>query len=82
MEKKNSGDRYTSSSGSSISNAVMLFLQDVELIRSNAHLFNPGDENLEVRIMVDALRNYIRYLLKVSLKLCIRAGESLLFKMS
>ena len=55
MEKKNSGDKYTS---------VGCLLKDAELIRTNAYTFNSDPSDVEVRIMADMFLHYFQYLLR------------------
>ena len=50
MEKKNSGDKYTS---------VGCLLKDAELIRTNAYTFNSDPSDVEVRIMADMFLHYL-----------------------
>ena len=46
----------------------MSLVNDFNLIRSNAHLYNTGIEGLEVRIMVDAMVNFAYFLMKFSIR--------------
>jgi hypothetical protein len=48
---------------------VSAVLRDMDLIRGNAHAFNIGDEGYNIRVMVDYLRNYFRYCVRVFLTL-------------
>ena len=58
MEKKNSGDKYTS---------VGSLLKDAELIKTNAYTFNSDPSDVEVRIMADMFLHYFRHLLRHAL---------------
>jgi hypothetical protein len=58
IEKKVQADRYPT---------VNAIFADIELIRSNAHTYNVGENGVEVRIMADQLNNYFRYLIKICL---------------
>eukprot|EP01032_Pedospumella_encystans_P016544 gene16544-18873_t len=66
IEKRLNTDRYgcLSSSGGSAELAVSAILKDLTLLRDNAHTYNTGAENVEVRIMADCLLHYFKYVLK------------------
>lgn len=71
IEKKlSTGDRYSclTSSNSSADLAVGNIIRDLTLLRDNAHTYNTGKENVEVRIMADCLLNYFKFLLRECLK--------------
>lgn len=72
MKKRTSTDRYGSLG---FANPLAGVLEDIDLMRTNAHTYNKGDENKEVRIMADALRNYFCFLLRVMVKLLARAVD-------
>ena len=55
MESKNAREKYTS---------VESLLKDVELICTNAYIFNSDPSNVEVRIMADMFLHYFQYLLR------------------
>jgi uncharacterized protein (UPF0305 family) len=48
---------------------IIAIKRDMELIRSNAHLFNSDPASADVRYMADYLRNYFCYCLRIFLKL-------------
>lgn len=70
IEKRLNTDRYSSltSCSGSADLAVGNILRDLTLLRDNAHTYNTGKENVEVRIMADCLLNYFKYLLRECLK--------------
>jgi hypothetical protein len=72
MEKKLNSNKY--------GNDVSLVLDDIELIKSNAYLYNTGIEGLEVRIMADAFVNYFKYLLRTSLIVLISSKDEFLIE--
>lgn len=59
MEKNVEHNKYIS---------VESIVDDFTLIRDNAHIYNSGDQGLEVRLMADALLNYFKYLLKCRIR--------------
>ena len=59
MEKNVEHNKYTS---------VESIIEDFTLIRNNAHIYNSGDQGLEVRLMADALLNYFKYLMKCRIR--------------
>lgn len=78
IEKRLSSDRYgcMSASGGSAELAVNAILKDMTLLRDNAHTYNTGADNVEVRIMADCLLNYFKYIMKECLKY-IKQNQSL-----
>ncbi len=48
---------------------IAAIIRDMELLRSNAHLFNSDPGSADVRFMADYLRNYFCYCLRTFLKL-------------
>ncbi len=46
------------------STKVTPILEDMKKVRDNAHAYNVGDENIELRLMADATYNYFHYLIK------------------
>jgi hypothetical protein len=70
MEKKLNSDKYNTS--------VSLVVADIELIRENAYIYNTGIQGLEVRIMVDAMVNYFKHLLKSCFKVLQSSGDSVM----
>lgn len=70
IEKRLNTDRYGSvgASGGSAELAVSAIIKDMTLLRDNAHTYNTGAENVEVRIMADCLLHYFKYILRECLK--------------
>lgn len=60
---------------SHIEGAFQRFLSDIDLMRDNAHTYNVGDANIEVRICADAVRDYLRYLIRAPLKVAQKLGD-------
>lgn len=54
--------------------AIWAIRCDFELLRSNAHLYNTGEQGLEVRLMVDALYDVFNYKM---LELVTRVGQGI-----
>jgi hypothetical protein len=61
--------------GNPIELAFQQILSDMELMRNNAHAYNVGAENIEVRICADAVRNFFRYIIRAPLKVVRSFGD-------
>lgn len=61
--------------GVGIDVAFQQILSDMDLMRDNAHTYNVGDANIEVRICADAIRNFFRYLIRSALKVVRDFGD-------
>lgn len=61
--------------GIGIDVAFQQILSDMDLMRDNAHTYNVGDANIEVRICADAIRDFFRYLIRSALKVVRDFGD-------
>lgn len=77
MEKKLSSGKYRLVEAADLAEPIIAVLADMDLIRENCYQFNPGQDNIEIRAMVDAIRNYFRYLLRVALRLLTASSSDL-----
>ncbi|RYG93580.1 hypothetical protein EON65_58705, partial [archaeon] len=68
MSKLLTAGKYGLSDTPELTDAVLSFLADVDLIRDNCYTYNTGEQSNDVRAMADATREYFRYLLRVFLR--------------
>lgn len=55
--------------------SLQRILSDMDLMRDNAHLYNTGEANVEVRLSADAVRNFFRFLIRAALRMATQMGD-------
>ena len=60
---------------------ISMIIKDMKVLQDNAHAFNPGDENVEIRIMVDCIVHYFTYLIISCLNALLRTNEEAMKKL-